>query len=224
MKRKIALAASAVVLAALLITGGTLAWFTDEQTATNIVTTGNVKIALHDSDNDLWQSGSVAGEPSYDFGDEQHSVGGIVPGETVGKFVTVKNTGDNDAYVRIQIVPVWYKTVEGTLVELTENEKGLAGIDEDGIGVDSIAYTVNGTDWTARDEDGYYIYKGILTSGQTAPTLLSAVTFNSLLDNRIADLTVKIEIKAEAIQSDNMTGYDYETVWGATSSSVPTPV
>jgi alternate signal-mediated exported protein len=221
MKRKIALAASAVVLAALLITGGTLAWFTDEQTATNIVTTGNVKIALHDSATDIeWDGSSAVTDPVSDFA----PVGGIVPSETVGKFVTVKNTGDNDAYVRIQIVPVWYKTVEGTLVELTENEKGLAGIDEDGIGVDSIAYTVNGTDWTARDEDGYYIYKGILTSGQTAPTLLSAVTFNSLLDNRIADLTVKIEIKAEAIQSDNMTGYDYETVWGATSSSVPTPV
>jgi predicted ribosomally synthesized peptide with SipW-like signal peptide len=36
------------MLISLMIVGGTLAWFTDEQEAVNVVTTGSVQITLHD--------------------------------------------------------------------------------------------------------------------------------------------------------------------------------
>ncbi len=58
---------------------------------------------------------------------------GIVPGEVVPKFVTVKNTGNNDAFVRIQIVPVWYGMDFDTQYELSENALEAAGIDADSI-------------------------------------------------------------------------------------------
>jgi alternate signal-mediated exported protein len=199
MKRKILFAAVAVTLISLMVVGGTLAWFTDEQEAVNIVTTGSVEITLHDFNRDI-----VEGQPINDFA----AVSGIVPGEVVPKFVTVKNTGNNNAFVRVQIVPVWYKTVENEQVELTPEERETAGIDDG-----SIALTVNGTSWTERDSDGYYCYMGILTPDEVAPTLLSAVTFDPDLGNAVQNLVVKIEVRAEAIQSDNMGSATYETVW-----------
>jgi alternate signal-mediated exported protein len=217
MKRKILLAAAAVTLVSMMIVGGTLAWFTDEQTANNIVTTGSVKIALHDYNEDIGD-----GDPINDFS----PVDGIVPGEVVAKYVTVKNTGDNDAFVRVQIVPKWYKIVETpqafqadeSEVELTPEELLAAGIDDDSITLDT-----NGAFWTGPDADGYYYYnggltpldsqEGILAPGEVAPTLLSSVTFSPDLGNAVQNLIVKIEVHAEAVQSANMGTATYQTVW-----------
>ena len=46
MKKKVALTAAAVALVGTLAVGGTLAWFTDTETATNVVTMGEVDIRL----------------------------------------------------------------------------------------------------------------------------------------------------------------------------------
>ena len=42
MKKKYALALAAAAMVGTLAVGGTLAWFTDTETATNVVTMGNV--------------------------------------------------------------------------------------------------------------------------------------------------------------------------------------
>ena len=44
MKKRTKLITAAVSLGALMTVGGTLAWFTDSETATNVVTTGNVNV------------------------------------------------------------------------------------------------------------------------------------------------------------------------------------
>jgi predicted ribosomally synthesized peptide with SipW-like signal peptide len=49
MKRKIALISAAVALAALMIAGGTLAWFTAADTAENTLTTGKVDVAINET-------------------------------------------------------------------------------------------------------------------------------------------------------------------------------
>ena len=46
MKKKVALTAAAVAMVGTLAVGGTLAWFTDTETATNVVTMGEVDIKL----------------------------------------------------------------------------------------------------------------------------------------------------------------------------------
>ena len=48
MRRKVALTAAAVAMVGTLAVGGTLAWFTDTETATNVVTLGNVDIVLNE--------------------------------------------------------------------------------------------------------------------------------------------------------------------------------
>ena len=50
MKKKVALTAAAVALVGTLAVGGTLAWFTDTETATNVVTTGHVDISVMEKD------------------------------------------------------------------------------------------------------------------------------------------------------------------------------
>ena len=79
MKRKILLAAVAVICLSLLGVG-TLAYFTSDGTAHNVITTGGVDIELIETTDD--------GKPFPEEG-----ISGVMPGESVTKRVTVKNTG-----------------------------------------------------------------------------------------------------------------------------------
>jgi len=81
-KRKIMLLAMALCMVAILAVGGTLAYFTAEDSADNVFTMGYVDIELEET-----------------F--EQKS--DLVPGLDINKDVYVKNTGSNPAYVRVHI-------------------------------------------------------------------------------------------------------------------------
>jgi len=81
-KRKIMLLAMAVCMVAILAVGGTLAYFTAEDSADNVFTMGYVDIELE--------------ETFEQFSD-------LVPGLDINKDVYVKNTGSNPAYVRVHI-------------------------------------------------------------------------------------------------------------------------
>ncbi len=83
MKKKILALCVVISLAAVAIIGGTLAYFTDTETATNVFTTGDVKIDLIE-----------------EFDSENAK---LMPGIDIKKEVTVKNTGSEDAYVRVHI-------------------------------------------------------------------------------------------------------------------------
>lgn len=88
-KRRIILIALLVCFAAVIATG-TMAYFTVEETSYNVITTGSISIALHETTTD--------GEPWPEDG-----VTGVVPGMSVGKVVTVENDGGIDAHVRIAL-------------------------------------------------------------------------------------------------------------------------
>ena len=95
-KKSILMAAIAVMLVAVLVVGGTLAYFTDTKSATNTFTMGNVKIAL-----DEQQKGENGLEP---FAQDKILVPGKSnDGNAVSKIVTVSNTGDNDAWVWVEL-------------------------------------------------------------------------------------------------------------------------
>lgn len=81
-KNKILALSLCTCLAATAVVGGTLAYFTDTDAETNTFTTGNVEIDLIE-----------------EF--EQDSK--LMPGIDVTKKVTVKNTGSEDAYVRVHV-------------------------------------------------------------------------------------------------------------------------
>ena len=95
-KKSILMAAIAVMLVAVLVVGGTLAYFTDTKSATNTFTMGNVKIAL-----DEQQKGENGLEPFEQ--NKQLVPGKSNDGNAVSKIVTVKNTGANDAWVWVEL-------------------------------------------------------------------------------------------------------------------------
>ena len=89
MKRKIIVIAVAVLCLA-IISSGTIAYFTYEDTAKNVITTGNIKIKLEE-----WTLKSGKRVP---FENTE-----AMPGVEISKIVDVKNVGDNPAFIRVKV-------------------------------------------------------------------------------------------------------------------------
>ena len=87
MKKKIIAMCATVAIAAVAV-GGTLAYFTAEDSETNTFTVGNVAIDLT--------------EPGWEAAGEEEAKGAY-PGEPLAKDPTVENTGDNPCFVRIEV-------------------------------------------------------------------------------------------------------------------------
>ena len=111
MKRKL-LILSVLVICIATLAAGTLAYFTSEGTAHNVITTGGVEIAVQE-----WADV----EKTKPFED----MTGVMPGMTVTKIAEIKNTGASDAWVRVKVEKNIKLQGEGTpdtgLVELTLN-------------------------------------------------------------------------------------------------------
>lgn len=87
MKKKIVSLALVMALVA-IVAGGTLAYFTDDDEATNTFTVGNVAIDLT--------------EPNWDASGSEDAPE-VYPGEALAKDPTVTNTGANPCFVRISV-------------------------------------------------------------------------------------------------------------------------
>ncbi len=89
MKRKL-LILSVLVICVATLAAGTLAYFTSEGTAHNVITTGGVDITLQE-----WADEGKK-TPFEDLT-------GIMPGMTVTKIAEIKNTGASEAWVRVKV-------------------------------------------------------------------------------------------------------------------------
>ena len=111
MKRKL-LILSVLAICIATLAAGTLAYFTSEGTAHNIITTGGVEITVREWADEDRQT------PFEDLT-------GIMPGMTVTKIAEIKNTGVSDAWVRVKVEKSIQLQGEGTpdtgLVELALN-------------------------------------------------------------------------------------------------------
>ena len=111
MKRKL-LILSVLAICLAILAAGTFAYFTSEDTAHNVITTGGVKIAVQEWADD---------EKTTPFED----LTGVMPNTTVTKIAEIKNTGASDAWVRVRVEKNIKLQGEGTpdtgLVELTLN-------------------------------------------------------------------------------------------------------
>jgi predicted ribosomally synthesized peptide with SipW-like signal peptide len=82
-KKKVAVLATATALLGVTLVGGTLAYFTDSEDATNVVEMGNVNISLEDT-----ISGTTVA---------------AVPNQKLSGNVSVENVGKNDAFLRVVV-------------------------------------------------------------------------------------------------------------------------
>ncbi len=87
MKRRTIALGSTILLIALLVVGGTMAWFSDKEEATNEFTAGTVEIEVKE----------------HGFVD----LGNINPGDDETKNVSIKSKGSKQTYVRVALIPQW---------------------------------------------------------------------------------------------------------------------
>lgn len=111
-KKSILVAAIAVMLVAALVVGGTLAYFTDTDSAKNTFTVGNVSINLIEQQRKLGADGNKTTDlEQFQQNKALYPIVGSAQGEKdalgmpiaknyVDKMVTVKNTGSEKAYIR----------------------------------------------------------------------------------------------------------------------------
>jgi len=105
MKKSILVGMLVFSLAALMVVGGTLAWFTSEAEVTNTFTAGTVEI-------EVLEKGETEDITNWN------------PGDTTDYDVSVKSLGSKQTYVRVKLEPEWYNgeieaNVDKDNVELT---------------------------------------------------------------------------------------------------------
>lgn len=135
-KKKLAVVALLVLCLAVLATG-TLAYYTAQETAYNVITTGTLSMKLHDE--------TTGGE---DFPDE--GINGVAPGMVVDKVVYVENNGGVDFWTRIRLEEI-IVAAEGVDAELS---------------FEHITLNINTDDWTEQD-GYYYYNKPLKSGKQT---------------------------------------------------------
>lgn len=181
MKKKVFSLALVICCLAVFIASSTLAYFTKEDTATNVITTGKIDI-------DLVEKVVVNTETGETETVEDFYVEGVMPGQEVSKIVLVENEQyAEDAWVRINL------TKSIVLADGTEGDSDLLEI------------IPNTTDWTAReDEDGlWYYYNKPLKAGEETVPLMESVVFSEEADNKYQDATAEIIVLAQAVQVKN---------------------
>lgn len=171
-KRRLVLLALVLCIAAVTVSG-TLAYFTAEETAYNVITTGVLDMVLHET--------TTGGKPFPEEG-----LDNLMPGMVVDKVVTVENAGSVDFFLRIALEKD-IQPAQGVQAELN---------------FDHITLDINEDDWTLED-DGYYYYKRALKAGETTEPLFTTVTFEPEMGNEYMNAHVEITVRAQAVQSRN---------------------
>lgn len=112
MKKKIVALCLCVALAVVAIGGATLAYFTDTKSADNTFTVGNVKIDLIEQQRKVENGEKTTTLEAFEnqkilmpivgsAQDKKDTLGMPVAKNYVDKMITVKNTGNSSAYVRV---------------------------------------------------------------------------------------------------------------------------
>lgn len=174
MKRKITVCALLIGCLSILAYG-TMAYLTAEKTATNVITTGNIKIELKE------MAISEEGGDLVPFQDKT----GVMPGAEISKIVSIKNIGGQSAYVRIKL---------DKAITLAE------GITDD-VDLSLIKFDLNTSDWT--EKEGYYYYNTPLSAGEETKPLFNTVIFDKEMSNMYKESKVEINVNAQATQVAN---------------------
>lgn len=176
MKRKLMLIALVMGIIS-TISFGSLAYFTAEERAHNIITSGSVAIDLEELTDQLDQEGAAI--PFEDL----H---GVMPGTRVSKIVQVTNTGTAEAFLRVRV------DVAIILQDGVTGEVDLSLI--------TIDYNLE--QWT-DGEDGYYYYNEPLAPGETTVPLFTTVAFADTMGNLYQNSTALVDVEAYAVQTAN---------------------
>ena len=209
-KKSILMAAIAVMLVAVLVVGGTLAYFTDTKSATNTFTVGDVKIKLDES-NVKDPNGNRVTSNEYT---------GMLPGIQYKKDPVVTNTGKNDAYVRAVVTiengmnwlglyneNVWTAPQAEAFMKLICNKMG------DGWSLEDYDYVTN-AERGSTDFVAVLKYNGVLAAGKATSAMFENImlptnaTANDIATRVAQNGVFHIDVVAQAIQADGFTSWN----------------
>lgn len=184
MKKKLTALLLVVVVVVALVGGATLSYFTDTGKVVNEFTVGNVDIDVYEH---------IPGNPNNATTTTGNTYSKVVPGVSYAKDPTIKNTGDNPAYVRM----------------LVKVPKDVA----DAIGANNVPAMFKNIDtdkWTAGTHDTsgdpyvyVYEYKTTLEKNQTATLFTSFQLPTDIKQTGTKVITdFNIEVIGQAIQSE----------------------
>ena len=172
MKKKVCVIALLVICLA-IAAYGTSAYFTHEQTATNVITSGSIQIEL--------QEWSDTGNGLIPFEDTDS----VMPGMEVSKIVQVKNIGGQSAWIRVSA---------DKIIQLSDGVEGE-------VDLSLISYNLNTEFWT--EKDGFYYYNTILQPNEVTEPLFTKVIFSATMSNMYQNSKAVIDVTAQATQVAN---------------------
>ena len=172
MKKKLTVIAIIAICLATLASG-TLAYFSTEGTARNVITSGYVDMELVEKHID--GNGAEVEFPAEGIED-------VMPGTSVSKIVSVKNTGA-DAWIRIKV------------------ETKVIGADGKELPADVVSFTVDETKWLLKD--GYYHYMLPVAAEESTDVLFDAVDFAASMGNEYQGCEAEVIVSAQAVQVAN---------------------
>lgn len=180
MKKKI-LILSAIAVCIAILASGTVAYFTAEARAHNVITTSGVDIALEE-----WQEidGEWVPYPAQTIT--------VMPGITVSKIATVKNN-EAEAFIRAKFEVVITKA-DGMVMEQSPEELNRI-----------ISVRTNGEDWLRKaGDDEWWYYADAVATGDSTDAFFTEVAFDgSNMTNEYQNCTVEIIVKAQGVQTAN---------------------
>ncbi len=210
-KKSILMAAIAVMLVAVLVVGGTLAYFTDTKSATNTFTVGDVKIKLDESN---------VNDPDGDRVTSNEYTG-MLPGIQYKKDPVVTNTGKNGAYVRAVVTIEngmnwlgFYYDDASTFPQVEAFEKLICNTLGTGWEIVGFKNVMSTQGHPTSDTIVTLKYTGVLKAGDVTSAMfknvmLPAKMTASDITTRVAQNGVfHIDVVAQAIQADGFTTWE----------------
>ena len=175
MKRKLLFVVLAMALAAITAVG-TIAYYTDTDTAHNEMKMGDLDIRL-----DEWADKPDEGEP-VPF--PENGLIGIVPGTQVTKIAEIANIGSSYVWLRVSVEK------DVTLAEGTDETEP--------VNTELITIDFNTEAWEFYN--GFYYYKTPLAPGETTEPLFTQVAFAPDMSNMYQNAAAGINVRAYAVQ------------------------
>ena len=177
MKKRI-LAMAVMLICVSVLASTTLAYFTDVDTARNVITSGGIEISLVEQQ---LVNGQLVDYPSEPIS--------VMPGKTVSKIVSVKAL-DQVAWIRMRFA-VTVSDAEGKVMEIPADELA-----------EGIIIATDNENWTYRD--GWWYCNDALNPGESTKPLFEEVSFSlTEMDNAYQRATVVVDVTAQAVQKAN---------------------
>lgn len=177
MKKKI-LYIAAIVICLSIMTGGTLAYYTANDTARNVITSGGIEVKVVEQQ---LVDGSLKDYPADPIA--------VMPATTVSKIVSAQSL-QQAAWIRMNYTVTVYDA-DNKVREVSDDELNKV-----------IRIAPDSANWTLKD--GWWYYAEAVKGGDLTKPLFKEVAFSGPdMGNEYQMCTVVIDVTAEAVQQAN---------------------